>query len=238
MGTSQGKLNDAIFHNQEHLVEKILIKKPKLINYPLNHTNVTPLIKAVSLNRFNIVKLLLRNQDINLNKQTVSGETAVTRAAKFGYLEILKELVDAGSNLRIEDKKSRNALDFAMVYGKFKIAHYLLDKGLQLKDDIFYKNSELNFSGIKINIPKMRLLLYKSQKSENANSFSDKDDHYLINQNNIPRQNFLNIVNRHNNLNNRDHINKLSKYQTQENNNDLVDSGNNLPEGMKTNISI
>ena len=164
MGTTYGKLDDAIFNNSKSTVKKLLTKTPSLINCRLNKIQVTPLIKAVSLNRGEIVSILLEKKEIHLNQQTFSGETASTRAAKFGYIQSLKKLTEAGSDLRIEDKEERNALDYSMIYGQFETAQFLLDQGLSLKSDSFYQKFKMSFSGVRVNFSKMREMLNQKQE--------------------------------------------------------------------------
>ena len=169
----KGKLSDAIFDNQPSVLEKLLFKKPSLINCTLDKSQVTLLIKAVSLRRSNIVKLLLNCQNIDLDRQNVSGETAAMRAAKFGYLEILKQLSMAGCDLRIEDYQKKNALDYAMIYGQFKTAKFLVAQNLKLKDDLFYRNAQSKFARIKVDVSKMRLLLSETIELRRNQMFSE-----------------------------------------------------------------
>lgn len=166
MGSAHGKLSLAISDNDSLKVEKLLHKKPSIVNTPLNKTGTSALIKAVSLNRAGIVSLLLESPHIEVNKQTKSGETALIKAAKFGHFDLVKKLIGAGSKVDLEDRLGRNCLDFAMLYGRFQECRFLMARGMRLKPEQFYRKFELDFSGKKVNFFKMRVLLTSGIKMD------------------------------------------------------------------------
>ena len=155
-----GNLSDAIFYNQPDQVERILEANPELANSFFDRQQTSfPLMKAVSLNRAQIVKLLLQRETVDVNLQSDSGETAATRAAKFGFLGILSQLHEAGCDLAREDKKNRNALDFAVLHGKYNCAQLAYNTGMDLKSDEFYEKHRSNFGNMEVNVTRMREML-------------------------------------------------------------------------------
>jgi hypothetical protein len=160
MGNNLNKLNDAIFYNLYDQVNQMLDTNPELIDQYFDNQKLSfPLIKAVSLKREKIVSLLLKKENIQVNQQSSTGETSVTRAAKFGLLNMIKLLDDYGCDFTIEDNKERNALDYAILYGKYNCAQYIYKKNIDMKSDSFYEKLKNNFGKLEVNFERFREML-------------------------------------------------------------------------------
>ena len=160
MGNYHNKLNDAIFYNLSDQVDQLIKTKPELLNDYFNVQKTSfPLLKAVSLKREKIIHLLLTKEGIEINKKSVTGETSATRAAKFGHLNIIKLLDDKDCDFTMEDNKGRNALDFAILYGKYNCAQYIYKKNIDLKSDDFYNKNQNNFGNVEVDIQRFREML-------------------------------------------------------------------------------
>jgi hypothetical protein len=160
MGNSKGKLTDAIYYNLPEQVTQILNTNPDLLNQFLDSYQTSyPLIKAVSLNRGKIVAQLLEYSDIKINMSTSTGETPIMRAAKFGLSPLLIKLHNKGADLRMEDKEGRNALDYAIIYGKFNCAKYIYKHEVELKTDDFYNQHKQNFGDVEVDLDRVREML-------------------------------------------------------------------------------
>ena len=175
MGNNQNKLNDAIFYNLHDQVEQILHASPELVNQYLDVNKTSfPLLKVVSLKRDKMISLLLSKDNIDINKKSSSGETAITRACKFGYINVLELLDSNNCDFLIEDNDGRNALDYAIIYGKYNCAQYIYKKGVEIKEDSFYIKNKKNFGTVEVNIERFREML------QSGVQIDPKDEHKMI----------------------------------------------------------
>lgn len=88
----------------------------------------TALYWAVKKDRDPIVKLLLKGKKLDVNHKNKWGITALHRASKGGYVDIMSDLVDAGANVNVQDLDGRTPLFWASERGHAKAVAYLLKK--------------------------------------------------------------------------------------------------------------
>lgn len=67
--------------------------------------------------------LLLEEADVDLRYE--NGETVLMWAAKYGYLDVVKVLIERGANVNLEDKYGNTALMVARKYGKGEVVSFL-----------------------------------------------------------------------------------------------------------------
>jgi ankyrin repeat protein len=60
------------------------------------------------------------------------------RASDWGYLDIVKVLVENGADVNIQDKNGNTALIYTSYYGYLEIVQHLIDKGV----DINHQNKD------------------------------------------------------------------------------------------------
>jgi ankyrin repeat protein len=109
---------------------------------------ITPIIVAVSHNRLNAVKVLLKN-DADPNKSTTKGQTALLIAVKsqitdlvtalrndlgtnFQFLEIAEVLIRSGADINFQDFAGVTPLNYASIYGLFDFVDLLLYYGADI----------------------------------------------------------------------------------------------------------
>ncbi len=111
------------------------------------------------------VKCLIKN-DININATDTAGETPIMIAAKYGYNEIVEELLIAGANVNFESQNGYTAIEFAILNNHFNIFKQLKP---HLKD-INRRNSQNH------------TLLHLAIRAQNLKILGD-----LLNDNNIKK---------------------------------------------------
>ena len=110
---------------------EMLVKAGSDIN-AVDYQKWNTLMHAVNeKNDIQMIQFLLRNK-ININHQSVSGETALYIAARCGYAEIVDVLMKAGANPRLlkREKQFQNAaLHAAVSGGHLGAVKAMLDNG-------------------------------------------------------------------------------------------------------------
>jgi ankyrin repeat protein len=76
-----------------------------------------------------IVVLLLGQEGYEINAVTKDGCTALHYAAREGYIQTVKELVDRGASLNMEDIGGNTALDLATKHEHQSTVRFLMEKG-------------------------------------------------------------------------------------------------------------
>ena len=76
----------------------------------------TGLMKAAFLGHDHVVKYLLNDLKVSINDQDVDGDTALHDACKFGHVNVIKLLVEGGSDASIKNKKGQTPKDVATEY--------------------------------------------------------------------------------------------------------------------------
>ena len=123
-------------YNGEYEEAKLFIRMPKILDC-LNMTEDvfgrTLLMAACSRGNIKIVELLLLNEEIEIDKEDYSGNKALYFAIQEGYLEIVKCLITAGSqiNRTDSDKYGNTYLHLACIMDHTEIVKTLITAGIR-----------------------------------------------------------------------------------------------------------
>lgn len=91
---------------------------------------MTLLNLAISCNNEEAAEMILDSKyDIDVDIADLSGQTALTRACRQGYLNIVKRLVSMGADIDYQAKDGYTPLMYAAYYGHMDIINLLLDLG-------------------------------------------------------------------------------------------------------------
>lgn len=91
--------------------------------YEVNEATYTLLAVSVKMNASKCLSHLISQKNIDLNK-TCGGKTAAQYTAKYGNLEMLKQLQEAGADFS-NKINGRSVLDYAKKYKQKEIINYL-----------------------------------------------------------------------------------------------------------------
>ena len=91
--------------------------------YEVNDATYTLLAISIKMNAAKCLTHLMSQENIDLNK-TCGGKTAAQYTAKYGNLEMLKQLKEAGADFS-NKINGRSVLDYAKKYKQEEIIHYL-----------------------------------------------------------------------------------------------------------------
>lgn len=103
------------------------------------HPSSRPLFVAVSKNRAEIVRILIRagaKPDF-----AVHGRSQLMRAAIFGYVDIVAILVEGGADLEFRDYEGNTTLMLAAECGRSDVVRYLVQSGASLNAVNLHKKS-------------------------------------------------------------------------------------------------
>ncbi|MEA3289995.1 MAG: ankyrin repeat domain-containing protein [Campylobacterota bacterium] len=92
-----------------------------------NKDKLTTLDIALEENNHNIVKELLKTEELDLNEKDEFGRTKLQNTVVFGYETIAKMLIDFGADINSKDIHNRNVIFDALSYGNEKFISYLLE---------------------------------------------------------------------------------------------------------------
>ncbi|CAH0396015.1 unnamed protein product [Bemisia tabaci] len=89
---------------------------------------VNALFEAVETDNFQRVKCFVHTKGVNLNLFNACCKTLLHIAAEKGYVEVAKELLEAGADINMRTIDGRTSLFLAAEHGKDKIVNILLEK--------------------------------------------------------------------------------------------------------------
>mmetsp|Transcript_46455 Transcript_46455/g.92008 ORF Transcript_46455/g.92008 Transcript_46455/m.92008 type:complete len:169 (-) Transcript_46455:264-770(-) len=125
------KLFDAVIRNDEVDTMNLLIETPSPdVNFALN--DKTSLMAAAELGFTNIIAILVKEGNANINFSNAHGKTALHWACGAGKTEIVKQLLAFGADVNLPDKVGRNALMYASVWGFRDIVDLLIQSGADM----------------------------------------------------------------------------------------------------------
>ena len=124
MGSTTGKLFDAVEGNSIEKLHKVLYKNPELLNAPLGKDlPYNCLIRASWRGSLDMVKYLIEERKADINMVVNGGKPALMVAAEQDYPKVVRYLSkQEGIDLNYVDKFGYNALDNAIAYGCYKSA--------------------------------------------------------------------------------------------------------------------
>jgi len=108
---------------------KFLIESGADINAEITESSQTPLFLAADHNSIELARLLIDKGVKEINYQDKFGYTALHYASKKGNLEIVKLLVVAGANPKIQEKYGFTPLHEAAENDNVEVLEYLLERG-------------------------------------------------------------------------------------------------------------
>ncbi len=82
----------------------------------------TPLMRAAYENRLTVVRSLLASQSIEVNTANDNGATALHQAARGGYVQIVRLLIDNGADLEAKDLRGQTPAMLARAQGHAEVA--------------------------------------------------------------------------------------------------------------------
>ncbi len=138
-------LHDTARKGYTESMQALLNARPDLVN-SVDKYGETPLMWAVEYKREDAVKLLLRQDAIDIDARDSQGASALTTAAKLGHDDIARFLIYAGADVNISDWWRRYPLDLVKADRHPEIVKLLSDNGAIhspnpiSNDDIAYSN--------------------------------------------------------------------------------------------------
>ncbi|WP_342262608.1 MULTISPECIES: ankyrin repeat domain-containing protein [unclassified Spiroplasma] len=121
-------IRSVIVQGNLDLLELIITKEPELIN--VNNNDLTFLQVAIANNKIDIVKWLLANANgANVNEEGKYDSTPLYTATFYGYLDIVKLLLEKGANVNARAKNVNIPLHVAIDRGYLDIVSLLLNNG-------------------------------------------------------------------------------------------------------------
>lgn len=114
---------------------------------PEHHTIHHPLLDAIDRHDLNGVREALKaGCDVNAISSAGQNMTALMKAARFGFADIVEELITAGAELRCRDDEGRTALWYAAESNSYETVQNLLRAGLSQADDtVSHLHAAVNF---------------------------------------------------------------------------------------------
>jgi hypothetical protein len=111
------------------LTERLIVKYPKHVD-ARGGRHQTPIHAAVNLGHVKILSLLIEHgADMEGQSRTIYGATPLSRAARYGRLEVGQCLLDRGANIDARDKDGDTPLIHAVLEGHVEFARMLLERG-------------------------------------------------------------------------------------------------------------
>jgi ankyrin repeat protein len=116
---------------QEQLKQDTLSQLNNIKNLEIKDGQ-TPLHVATTYHKIDLVNLLLNFDNIKLNHKDKNGHTPISLAAKMGYMNIVRSLIDAGAHINLADKNGYTPLSLAAQMGHVDIVRALLENGAKV----------------------------------------------------------------------------------------------------------
>jgi|UniRef100_A0A6C0GZF5 ankyrin repeat protein len=132
-------LHIACNYEQESIVDLLLQNKDLDINLQDFQNKFTPIIYAIALNNFNIVNMLINQDNINLLLQDNLGNTAVHHSIIEETSTEIKKII----NEKIEKDKLKEIFNMTNINGN-TILHLLLENNIQINLSLYIENTNLN----------------------------------------------------------------------------------------------
>ncbi len=115
----------AVKHKSGIETLKFLIENGLDLTYT-NEQGIGILDEALNIDDLDFIKYLVEEKKLNpLVTNRKSGFTPVMQVASYGYLDIVKYLIEKGANIEEKDSFGFNAKDYARKLGQITILNYL-----------------------------------------------------------------------------------------------------------------
>merc|ERR1712083_678927 len=91
-----------------------------------NGVDWSRILEEVQAKNVHFIKHIISSKEIEINAQNPeNGKTLVIYAVIMGNLNFVKTTCDFGADVSIKDKEGKDALDYAMQYGRYKITELI-----------------------------------------------------------------------------------------------------------------
>jgi len=136
----------------------------------------SPLLRLINDGNANVQECadLLLQQRIDLEAQSLSGETALILASKKGYTGIVRNLLSNEADLDARDVNGKNSLHYAALYGYSDIAETLLAGGLNKKMKDGFGKTPIDYAKRYGHESTFRVLTNKFLKAERKDGLNRK----------------------------------------------------------------
>ena len=134
--------------NQQLNPFKVLLKNKADITIHNTYDGTSALIEACSFKQYDIefIKILLQNganvNDVETGDRRKGNSTRFTpliAASKAGKLDFVELLLKNGAEINYQNEYGQSALSECIMVEKYKMAHFLLLKGADYKQPVFYR---------------------------------------------------------------------------------------------------
>ncbi len=134
-------LIQAIYDQDTNLLKKLLSFKEVDVNVREKYRYSALMIAICCYNRTcpEVIEILLSNKDINIDYK-VNGNSALSLALYYGYIDIAKLLIAQGANINVQDTNGNTPLMLAVKSNNIDLVKLLLEKNadISLKDNEEY----------------------------------------------------------------------------------------------------
>ncbi len=100
------------------------------INIGTSHRSL--LLQATTAGNLEFVRLLVEERQADINKKYDANMTLLHFASRQGHLEIVKYLLERGSDVEAQDTFGQTPLHLAAKWNQYEIVKFLLEKGADL----------------------------------------------------------------------------------------------------------
>lgn len=139
------------------------------INYASPYIGKTALMLAAENNKPEVIRLLLRQRSINLEKYDHDRRTALMLAAKMGAIPCMEVLLLGGARLHNTDRVGMNALLIAVNNNQKEAVKFLLDKGMPIESTDYLGRTPLLLAAERGFTAIIRELIHKNANIEACN---------------------------------------------------------------------
>ena len=148
LSESELELNDALLISAEdgkYLLVKFLLEAGVNVNYKIENTGGTALMRANWSGHIKVVRLLLEF-GAKVDIQDEDGWTALMYASRRVHIELVRLLLEKGANVNHQDKDGNTALMWASSKGHVELVRLLLEKGANVNYQNKYGRTALRYA--------------------------------------------------------------------------------------------
>ena len=89
---------------------------------------------------------LIQQCNLPVNEKDIFGQTPIYYACREGRLDVVKLLIDSGSNINLDDNYGQTCLFYAVKHNHFDVVQYLVEKGINVNKIDKMNSSPLTLS--------------------------------------------------------------------------------------------
>ena len=156
--------------------------------------SVTPLHYAVLLGQEAIVRMLLSTHGIHLEVQASSGQTALQLATIHGHQDIVRALVEAGSDVDAKASNGQTALHLTTIYGHYDTVRALINAGSDVDAQSSEGQTALHVAIAKGFLDMVRVLVEAGSDVKTCDNMGNTPLLYAMSDENFRRDDIARIV--------------------------------------------